>query len=99
VVIDWKITNLTRDVRDNYVFAVKFKVTATEGLEVVGESSGEIAFMNKPSTLPSGFIPYEKLDEATTIKWVKDTLGSKKINEIEQAVEVLNKLVDGKPWE
>ena len=96
--IKWEILNLTRDVRDNYVFAVKFKVTANEGSEVVGESSGEIAFMNKPNPLPSDFIAYEKLDEATTLGWVKKELGPKKINEIEQTVEVLKKLAEGKPW-
>lgn len=96
--IKWKVTSLTRDVRDNYVFAVKFTVTATEGLEVAGESSGEVGFLNKPNPLPSDFIAYEKLDEATTLGWVKKQLGPEKIKEIEETVAVLNKLAEGKPW-
>ena len=94
----WEITELTRDIRDGYVYAVQFKVTATEGSEVVGTSSGEIGFMNKPSSLPSDFIEYEKLDATTTLGWVKTELGTEKVQEIENTVEILNKLAYGKPF-
>ena len=68
----------------------------------IAEVQGQLAeggFMDKPTTLPSEFIEYGKLDEATTLKWVKDNLGAKKVEEIEKAVECLNKLANGKPWE
>ena len=95
----WEVTNLTRDVRDGYVYAVEFKLTATEGKEIIGTTTGEVGFMDKPTTLPSEFIEYGKLDEATTLKWVKDNLGATKVEEIEKAVEALNKLANGLPWE
>tara|TARA_R100001510_G_scaffold56787_1_gene63048 strand:- start:60 stop:365 length:306 start_codon:yes stop_codon:yes gene_type:complete len=95
----WEVTNLTRDVRDGYVYAVEFKLTANEGAEVIGTTTGEVGFMDKPTTLPSEFIAYSDLDESTTLKWVKDNLGAKKVEEIEKAVECLNKLAHGVPWE
>ena len=94
----WEVTNLTRDVRDGYVYAVEFKLTATEGKEIIGTTTGEVGFMDKPTTLPSEFIEYGKLDEATTLGWVKKQLGPEKIKEIEETVAVLNKLAEGKPW-
>ena len=41
----WEITNLTRDVRDGYVYVIEFEVTATEGAEEIGKTRGEVAFM------------------------------------------------------
>ena len=95
----WTVTNLMRDKRDGYVYAVGFKLIASEGKEVIGENSGEVGFMDKPDKLPSEFIEYEKLDEATTLTWVKNNLGPDLVKQAEHAVETFKHLDNGIPWE
>jgi len=94
----WEVTNLTRDVRDGYVYVIEFEATATEGAEEIGKTRGEVAFMNRPSPLPSDFINYADLDKDTVLGWVKTQLGTDKVTEIETTIELLNKLAYGKPW-
>ena len=41
----------------------------------------------KPSSLPSDFVAYDKLDEATVLGWVKTTLGTDAVASIEKQLE------------
>ena len=54
--------------------------------------------MDKPNTLPTEFINYEKLDEATVLAWCKTKMGPDLVATIERACDDLPNLASGTPW-
>ena len=78
----WKIPETSYNDSDGFIFKCTYYVEAWENSDRSGASStyfGDISF-TKPS---SGYINYSSVTEANVIQWVKDALGSTKINEIE----------------
>ena len=84
----WEVNTCERDVSDGYITKVIYRLKATEdGVEIDGtRQTGEVTF-TKPSSLPSDFVAYDKLDEATVLGWVKTTLGTDGVTAIEKAIE------------
>jgi len=77
----WSITNLeyTND-SDKGVVHAAWSVTETSG-DYSGTVSGMESYTPDPSD--SGFVAYDDLDEATVVAWVKSTLGSDTVKEVE----------------
>ena len=91
----WSIETLERNPSDGFVVSVHWILTGKDGDTIIKERGGSIQFV-KPSSLPSEFIAYDSLDEATVISWVKDSLGTTLIAEWEDAVVVTTEW--GKPF-
>ena len=78
----WKIPETSYNESDGFIFRCTYYIEAWENSDRSGASStyfGDVSF-TKPS---SGYIDYSSVTEANVIQWVKDALGSTKINEIE----------------
>ena len=84
----WEINTCERDVSDGYITKVIYRIKALDdGVEIEGtRMTGEVSF-TKPSSLPSDFVAYDKLDEATVLGWVKTALGTDEVTAIEKAIE------------
>ena len=82
----WKVETMERDVSDGYVNTVLYSVKGVDGSEEKGSFSGEVSFI-KPSSLPSGFVAYDSLNEATVLGWVKTAVGANQVSTIETAIE------------
>ena len=92
----WKINTMQRDTSDGHVNFIIYSVLGADGLEEKGQKfTGEVRFV-RPSSLPSDFVAYDSLDEATVVGWVKTSIGSDRVSEIEKQVE--NSQVYGKPF-
>ena len=77
----WSVTNLeyTND-SDKGVVHAAWSATDTDG-DYSGTVSGMESYIPDPSD--SGFVAYDDLDEATVVAWVKSTLGSDTVEEVE----------------
>ena len=82
----WEVNTMERDITDGYVNTVLYSVKGIDGSEEKGTFTGEVSFV-KPSSLPSDFVAYDKLDEATVLGWVKTALGTDEVAAIEKAIE------------
>ena len=92
----WTIETLERDVSDGFVLYAIWNITGKDGDTIIDNvRTGTVQF-EKPITLPSDFIPYEKLDESTVISWVKSTLGTEIVQQEEAKAIRLTAL--GKPF-
>ena len=74
----WKIPELHRNTSDGYVYNANWYVEAWDG-DDSATKFGDIK-LPKPS---SGMIAYDSLTESQVVTWVKDKLGTSKVNEIE----------------
>ena len=98
----WQVNTLERDVADGHVNKVIYRVKGIDGSEEKTRETGEVNFV-KPSSLPSDFIAYDKLTEATVLGWVKTALGDE-VTKIEAKIEADITLINtpvtatGKPW-
>jgi len=77
---------MERDLSDGHVNKVIYRVKGIDGSEEKDRATGEVVF-TKPSSLPSDFVAYDKLDEATVLSWVKTSLGTDKVTAIEKTLE------------
>ena len=98
----WQVNTLERDVADGHVNKVIYRVKGMDGSEEKTRETGEVNFV-KPSSLPSDFVAYDKLTEATVLEWVKTALGDKVASieaKIEADITLINTPVTatGKPW-
>ena len=82
----WQVNTMERDLSDGHVNKVIYRVKGMDGDTEKDRATGEVSF-TKPSSLPSDFVAYEKLDEATVLGWVKTTLGTDEVTAIEKAIE------------
>ena len=82
----WQVNTMERDLSDGHVKKVIYRVKGMDGETEKDRATGEVNF-TKPSSLPSDFVAYDKLDEATVIGWVKTALGTDQVTEIEKAIE------------
>tara|TARA_R100000773_G_scaffold11728_1_gene10838 strand:- start:27 stop:341 length:315 start_codon:yes stop_codon:yes gene_type:complete len=98
----WEINTMERDVSDGYVTKVIFRVKGISDSEEKARETGEVNF-TKPSSLPSDFVDFTKLDAATVLGWVKTALGDK-VATIETRLEAaVNEVLTptsavGVPW-
>ena len=104
IVKTWEVNTLERDISDGHVNKVIYRVKAIDDSDNTEKDdtrqTGEVTF-TKPSSLPSGFVAYDKLDASTCIGWVKTALGSDGVASVEAAID--NALAAattavGKPW-
>ena len=82
----WQVNTMERDISDGHVNKVIYRVIGKDGDTEKDRATGEVSF-TKPSSLPSDFVAYDKLDEATVLGWVKTTLGTDEVTAIEKAIE------------
>ena len=98
----WEINTMERDVSDGYVTKVIYRVKGISDSEEKARETGEVNF-TKPSSLPSDFVDFTKLDAATVLGWVKTALGDQ-VAKIETELEAeVNELLtpttaSGVPW-
>ena len=69
----WQVNTMERDISDGHVNKVIYRVIGKDGDVEKARETGEVVF-TKPSSLPSDFVAYDKLDEATVLGWVKTKL-------------------------
>tara|TARA_R100000773_G_scaffold5721_1_gene6092 strand:- start:122 stop:448 length:327 start_codon:yes stop_codon:yes gene_type:complete len=102
----WEINTMERDLSDGYVTKVIYRVKGISDSEEKARKTGSVVFI-KPDSLPSDFVDFTKLDAATVLGWVKDTLNADEANgvatiesELEAEVnEVLTPTTaSGVPW-
>ena len=82
----WEVNTMERDLSDGHVNKVIYRVKGIDGSEEKDRATGEVVF-TKPSSLPSDFVAYDKLDETTVLSWVKTTLGTDAVAAIEKTLE------------
>jgi len=82
----WEVNTMERDLSDGHVNKVIYRVKGMDGETEKDRATGEVNF-TKPSSLPSDFVAYDKLDEATVLGWVKTTLGTDEVTAIEKTLE------------
>lgn len=99
----WQVNTMERDLSDGHVNKVIYRVIGKDGDTEKDRATGAVAF-TKPSSLPSDFVAYDKLDETTVLGWVKAALGTDQVTAIEKSLEdniaLINKPVTatGKPF-
>ena len=82
----WEVNTMERDLSDGHVNKVIYRVKGMDGETEKDRATGEVNF-TKPSSLPSDFVAYDKLDEATVLGWVKTTIGTDAVAAIEKKLE------------
>ena len=100
----WQVNTLERDLSDGHVNKVIYRVKAIDDSDNTeapdSRQTGEVNF-TKPSSLPSGFVAYDKLDASTCIGWVKTALGSDGVAAVEARIDAAlatPTTAVGKPW-
>ena len=91
VVKTWEINTCERDLADGYITKVIYRVKATEDdVEIFNtRETGEVNF-DKPESLPSDFVAYDKLDETTVIGWVKTKLDADEAGRVAAIEKVID---------
>jgi len=82
----WQVNTMERDLSDGHVNKVIYRVIGKDGDTEKDRATGEVTF-TKPSSLPSDFVAYDKLDEATVLGWVKAAIGTDDVAAIEKGLE------------
>lgn len=81
--ITWDIATLERKIADGVVYAVHYTI----GAEDQGEICNAYGSLALDPADPNSFIPYDNLDKATVISWVKAKLGNEQVALIETNLE------------
>ena len=82
----WQVNTMERDLSDGHVNKVIYRVKGMDGETEKDRATGEVNF-TKPSSLPSDFVAYDKLDEATVLGWVKTSIGTDGVTAIEKVID------------
>ena len=82
VTTSWEINTMERDVSDGYVTKIIYRIIGLSDSVEKARKTGEVNFI-KPESLPSDFKAFASLDSATVMKWVKDSIGSTRVGELE----------------
>lgn len=99
--ITWTIDQLERRAADGAVIVAHWRCLAADG-ELQAAAIAPQTFEADP-TAP-GFVPFEALDEATVVSWVKAALGAEAVEALEARLiaEVESRrsptVVPGLPW-
>lgn len=97
----WKIANLERTLPSGVVSTVHYTIEAIDDGFTAG-AYGSHALAGDPAQ--DGFIPFDQLDEATVIAWVKAALGEEKVasvsNSLAAQIDLKKnpKIAVGTPW-
>lgn len=81
--ITWDIATLERKLADGTVYTVHYTISA----EDQGETASAYGSTGLDPADPDNFVPYEDLDKATVIGWVKAKLGDEQVTNIETSLE------------
>ena len=82
----WQVNTMERDLSDGHVNKVIYRVIGKDGDVEKDRATGKVNFV-KLSSLPSDFVAYDKLDEATVLGWVKTAIGADDVAAIEKVIE------------
>ena len=82
----WQVNTMERDLSDGHVNKVIYRVKGMDGETEKDRATGEVTF-TKPESLPSDFVAYDKLDEATVLNWVKTLIGTDGVTAIEKVID------------
>ena len=82
----WQVNTMERDISDGHVNKVIYRVIGKDGDVEKDRATGEVSFV-KPSSLPSDFVAYDKLDEATVLGWVKTSICTDGVTAIEKVID------------
>jgi len=82
----WQVNTMERDISDGHVNKVIYRVIGKDDDIEKDRATGQVTF-TKPESLPSDFVAYDKLDEATVLGWVKTSIGTDEVTAIEKAIE------------
>ena len=99
----WQVNTMERDLSDGHVNKGIYRVIGKDGDVEKDRATGKVNFV-QPSSLPSDFVAYDKLDEATVLNWVKTLIGTDGVTAIEKVIDdniaILNTPVTatGKPF-
>ncbi len=94
----WRIADLERKVEDGYVFTAHY-VTNAKDEAYSSHSYGSVTFER-----PDNLIPYEDITEEIAVGWVKEELGTERVEEIEASLsaDINNQkhptTATGTPW-
>ena len=91
----WSIDQLEYDPSDGFVKNAYWILEGKNGDTLIHDRGGS-AWFAKPASLPSDFIPYASLDEATVLGWVKAQIGAELCEQWERDVSYVT--VEGKPF-
>ena len=82
----WQVNTMERDISDGHINKVIYRVIGKDGDVEKDRATGQVNF-TKPSSLPSDFVAYDKLDEATVLGWVKTLIGTDGVTAIEKVID------------
>ena len=82
--ITWSVSQLDRHTADGIVYTAHYRVDAADGTYTSG-AYGSIAF--EAPAEGDTVVPYADLTEAIVIGWIKDVLGTEKVDEVEAALQ------------
>ena len=80
----WSVSQLDRHTADGIVYTAHYRVDAADGTYTSG-AYGSIAF--EAPAEGDTVVPYADLTEAIVIGWIKDVLGTEKVDEVEAALQ------------
>jgi hypothetical protein len=98
--ITWDIATLDRHLDDGCVYTVHYTVST----EDQGEFASVYGSVGLEAPDADDLIPYQDLDKATVISWVKNKLGTKQVATVEATLEqalqdrLSPKDASGTPW-
>lgn len=100
--ITWTIDQLERRAADGAVIVAHWRCAAIDG-ELQSAAIAPQTFEEADPTAP-GFVPFEALDEATVVGWVKAALGAEAVDALEARLiaevdaQRTPAVVPGLPW-
>ena len=80
----WSVSSLDRHTADGIVYTAHYRIDAADGTYTSG-AYGSIGF--EAPAEGDTVVPYADLTEAIVIGWVKDALGTEKVDEVEAALQ------------
>lgn len=78
----WSISQLERETSDGYVYSIHYVIDASDEAYSSG-AYGSIG-LERPE---NDMIPYDSLTPDICVEWVKESLGTEKVAEIEAALQ------------
>tara|TARA_Y100001973_G_C5207534_1_gene342699 strand:+ start:6020 stop:6349 length:330 start_codon:yes stop_codon:yes gene_type:complete len=103
----WQInkTTIESDKTDGYITRLEYRVKGMDGSEEKTRRAGAVEFVKPSGSLPSDFISFNDLKESDCLTWIKDSLGSSTVvdieNSIKSEIDLINtpvKNIGGAPW-
>jgi hypothetical protein len=100
--MNWKIENMKRQVTDDLVVEVAYRVHAKNS-GLIADHRGKVTLTGDPNS--PDFIPFKDLTEAQVVQWVKDSVDVEAIEaEVQSALDAkvakreARETLTGLPW-